>query len=335
MKRLWAVLLTALALVGCRSSQPATNPFLRTTVPPPATAPAVVTPGEPFTPGVVPQAAPPVVAPAVPVMPAPAAPPPVVVPPKDKFSPPGGSFQYNQSSIDRSQGGARPGSVSLASYQGPAGQPSSRPAAAEPPREPAVAPAFKTVSSASTSTIRILPPASGRPVETSSAESASAPTASPDPVMRVTAEDGRARDAGPEAASEAAAESSARPQVAIVAPDSAADSVEAEAEGEWEGEVAEEPDAEKAGYAFSPDYGWLRGRLEYSHTSRQWKLRYIPIDGQTDQYGGSVKLPASQALAAYKPGDMVAVRGALASGSTTSGSFAPLYELAHIEPLVR
>ncbi|MDZ7617026.1 MAG: hypothetical protein U1E05_08480, partial [Patescibacteria group bacterium] len=41
-------------------------------------------------------------------------------------------------------------------------------------------------------------------------------------------------------------------------------------------------------YGFDPSYAWLRGRLEYSQVDRRWKLRYIPVDGNTDQYGGSV-----------------------------------------------
>src|SRR5258707_542169 len=53
MKRPWAVIFTAAVLVGCRSSQPATNPFLRTTVPPPATGQGVVvSPGVPYSPGI-------------------------------------------------------------------------------------------------------------------------------------------------------------------------------------------------------------------------------------------------------------------------------------------
>ncbi len=103
MKRPWAILLSSAVLMGCRGSQPATNPFLRTTVPPPATGQAaVVTPGEPYYPPSTPQTLPQAtVAPApVPVGPpvvAPQAPPPMVIPPKDKYSPPGGSFLYNQS----------------------------------------------------------------------------------------------------------------------------------------------------------------------------------------------------------------------------------------------
>ena len=130
MKRPWVVVLTAALALGCRSSQPTTNPFLRTTVPPPGTGQAaVVTPGEPYVPGAAPPA---VVGPgtttapvvpidpsAVPITPPPAgapvvAPQPVPPPVKNnKYFPPGGSYIYNQSSIEKpgkrsSQLAARP-----------------------------------------------------------------------------------------------------------------------------------------------------------------------------------------------------------------------------------
>ncbi len=114
MKRPLAVLIAAAVLVGCRSSQPATNPFMRTTVAPPATGQTVITPGEPYYPGTTPPmattpvtpGAPVVVTPATPagppmVAPPPVAPPMVIPPTNNKYSPPGGSYQYNQSSNQR------------------------------------------------------------------------------------------------------------------------------------------------------------------------------------------------------------------------------------------
>jgi hypothetical protein len=103
MKRLWVGLFLLLALSGCRRSQQATNPFLRTTVPPPGTgAGAVVVPGDPYYPGAT--TAPPAVT-TTPVV-APTAPPPTaapqaVVPPRElKRDPPGGDYFYHQSSVD-------------------------------------------------------------------------------------------------------------------------------------------------------------------------------------------------------------------------------------------
>jgi hypothetical protein len=105
MKRAWAIPVLLCALLGCRNSQPATNPFLRTTVAPPATGDgAVVLPAEPYAPGAAPPGA--VAAPppgAVPVTPAPAAAVPVVPPRDPKYSPPGGSYLFHQSSLEERQ----------------------------------------------------------------------------------------------------------------------------------------------------------------------------------------------------------------------------------------
>lgn len=105
MKRAWVIPLLLCASFGCRNSQPATNPFLRTTVAPPATGDgAVVLPAEPYAPGAAPPAA--VATPppgAVPVTPAPAAAVPVVPPRDPKYSPPGGSYLFHQSSLEETQ----------------------------------------------------------------------------------------------------------------------------------------------------------------------------------------------------------------------------------------
>ncbi len=86
-------------------------------------------------------------------------------------------------------------------------------------------------------------------------------------------------------------------------------------------------------YGFDPSYAWLRGRLEYSQVDRRWKLRYIPVDGNTDQYGGSVIIGNEAALAGCEQGEFVAIRGRV-TGVGEHG-FAPLYEVAALERLGR
>lgn len=86
-----------------------------------------------------------------------------------------------------------------------------------------------------------------------------------------------------------------------------------------------------APYAYDPSYAWLRGKLEYSQRDRRWKLRYIPIDGNTDQYGGSVVLTNPQKLEGFEPGEFVEVRGVLA-GSVGREPFAPAYRIEQITP---
>jgi hypothetical protein len=105
-------------------------------------------------------------------------------------------------------------------------------------------------------------------------------------------------------------------------------------------------------YGFDPQYAWLKGRLERSQASGQdsggqhsggqrsggqysggqWKLRYIPIDGATDRFGGSVVLDGMPA-ADFKPRDFVMVRGQLVAGPRVAGSYAPVYNIEQIEPL--
>lgn len=83
-----------------------------------------------------------------------------------------------------------------------------------------------------------------------------------------------------------------------------------------------------APYGYADDYSWLKGKLEYLSSKQQWKLRYIPIDGQTDEYGGSVVIDNQAAVASYKAGDFVAVEGTLDPSTTGPGSFAPSYRVS-------
>ena len=86
-------------------------------------------------------------------------------------------------------------------------------------------------------------------------------------------------------------------------------------------------------YAYDPSYGWLRGRLEYSASQRQWKLRYIPIDGATDQFGGSVVLADGATTQGLRAGDFVTAQGQVVGASQTGRGFSPRYEVASIEPI--
>ncbi len=86
-------------------------------------------------------------------------------------------------------------------------------------------------------------------------------------------------------------------------------------------------------YGHDPQYRWLKGKLEYSQTERQWKLRYIPIDGKTDRHGGSVILSDSSLLDEYEPGMFIAVQGSIRENRLGATSFAPEYQVERIKPL--
>jgi hypothetical protein len=86
-------------------------------------------------------------------------------------------------------------------------------------------------------------------------------------------------------------------------------------------------------FGHEPNYAWIRGKLEYLESKRTWKLRYIPIDGETDQFGGSVTISNDALAGEFKPGDFVEARGAVLSASSDSKSFAPTYQVQHIRRL--
>lgn len=100
-----------------------------------------------------------------------------------------------------------------------------------------------------------------------------------------------------------------------------------------------EPDADEVRarssgqLSYDPRYRWLQGRLEYSQSDQKWRLRYIPIDGETDDYGGSVVLPDAKSLAGYRAGQLVLVHGAVRPKNASAGSYAPDYSLEQIEPV--
>ncbi|NIP85585.1 MAG: hypothetical protein GTO03_08490, partial [Planctomycetales bacterium] len=93
------------------------------------------------------------------------------------------------------------------------------------------------------------------------------------------------------------------------------------------------PAAAASQYGFSHDYRWLRGQLEYSAAAQQWKLRYIPIDGQTDRYGGSLVLEAVPELSSYRDGDFVQVQGIVRGQEGSSGSPATAYRITRLARL--
>jgi hypothetical protein len=86
-------------------------------------------------------------------------------------------------------------------------------------------------------------------------------------------------------------------------------------------------------YGHEPNYAWIRGKLEYLESKRSWKLRYIPIDGETDQYGGSVTVSNDALADEFKAGDFVEARGAIESEANDTKSFAPAYRVQHIRRL--
>jgi hypothetical protein len=99
-------------------------------------------------------------------------------------------------------------------------------------------------------------------------------------------------------------------------------------------EPAEFVSRSPSGYGYAPEYRWLRGKLEYSQLQRRWKLRYIPVDGETDAFGGSVVLADDSVLSGCERGDFVEVHGRLGNPQDP-GDFAPEYVVSELRPLDR
>lgn len=89
----------------------------------------------------------------------------------------------------------------------------------------------------------------------------------------------------------------------------------------------------RARHGHAPDYGWLRGRLEYSQIDRRWKLRYIPIDGDTDDFGGSVLISNPSTLSGCERGDYVEIHGRLDTAGVDQQHFTPEFEVAELRRL--
>jgi hypothetical protein len=88
----------------------------------------------------------------------------------------------------------------------------------------------------------------------------------------------------------------------------------------------------EARYGHAPDYSRLRGKLEYSATRKQWKLRYIPVDaaGSSDTFGGSVVLTDLGDMSQFHDGDFAVVEGKVNDRADGAKDFAPDYQVRRI-----
>jgi hypothetical protein len=297
-------LIAIVALAGCQQPGPATDPFLyRSTIPPPGTtlSAPTVTPGPqpyystPPTAAAAPSAFAPD-APAAVVQPAPAPVVPVPAPvllPQRNF-PQRGGFDFPQSS-----NGPSPAS---------AGAPATAVAAAGPE------PAIRIVEPLAAHTAAMPADGAAKPVATNGTPTnpvsgvVLASAAAPIVAARTTA--------APVAANPAAATGN----IASSAPSSTAAS---------DTSVNYPGDHPGLTYGYNPGYTALRGKLDYSVTARLWRLRYLPIDGPIDEYGGNVVIAESSQVNGFGPGDFVTVQGTL-SPPTSSGASAT-YAISRIK----
>jgi len=339
MKRL-TFLLAMGALAGCQTAAPTgpvINPFMgRSTVPPPGTGTPAPAAAPYYGNG---QLAPPTVSGS-------GAP----------LTPPGSSYRYQGSSLDRSpqwREGSGPAlspeseaprfESSPDSSQQPAEQVATREpspenespavirASAEEEASPAVGePSSDDSTSTSHSVIRIVEPENSTAATSSERESPDGGRTNRWEQQQATARiDG---DSSP------ARTVSAGPRTSFVGfRGSSQEEVPARRiPAETSESQASSPASNSARYGFEPGYTRLRGRLEYSHINREWKLRYIPIggiDGGNDEFGGSVVLPEVPELDQFESGDFVEIEGKPLPREANEPGFAPRYDLRRIAPL--
>lgn len=95
---------------------------------------------------------------------------------------------------------------------------------------------------------------------------------------------------------------------------------------------ASEPPDQAARYGHDAGYQRLRGQLDYSAIDQSWRLRYIPLSGEMDDYGGSVRLREHASLADLQPGEYVEVTGQIDGSSSDTDGFAPWFRVSGVRP---
>jgi hypothetical protein len=302
--------------LGCQAPPGAIDPFIgRQTVPPPGTGtPAAVPPGDAY---YTPKAGEP-------------------SPSGTPYAPPGGfsgRYSNQDNSVATKPGTSRP-SATIANGVG--APPSTKPAARETtpapagsggspvrPAGPADSPPGSSASRATPRTgfVNNNPPPSSPPARTASSRTPVTGIGS-----RPAAQTSPANTSQPSAQSPAPQDSGTfrRPSSTIRANHEEA----RPAAGSATAATSRTPRREVISpgkYEADHNYRWLKGKLEYSKIDDRWKLRYIPIDGDTDEFGGSVVLVGSRLLEGYKAGEYVTVHGSLGETDSRGGGFAPSY----------
>ena len=343
-----------LLCAGCRAPTPPADPFLyRSTIPPPGTivpgAPAPAQPYYPAAPGAIPgpATAPPTISPGTPLAPgvAPIGPSSAPISPApNKYSPPGG---FNpQSSLQARPGvpempNGSPGRASgpddseivAANWQTPAlnapanvvataattAAPATTPApaaaaapapAAAPPPAPSIVRIVEPAKSSVATSAPVAAPASATPSSAASPAGAAMPAS----VSLATV------TSAPLAQMVARPTSAAAPAITDLPLASGAAASQSQSPTAAAAPVNLPAERPGASYGYDPDYKTLRGKLEYSATSRRWKLIYLPPDGAIDEYGGNAVLPDPSQLEGFEGGDFVTATGTFAPPTAGGGS---------------
>ena len=84
-------------------------------------------------------------------------------------------------------------------------------------------------------------------------------------------------------------------------------------------------------FGYEPQYRWMRGQLQFTPTTGQWYLRYLPPDASPDSLGGSVPITNPQVLGSLQPGEYVSVEGRLEMLQLDAQSVIPAYTISVLQ----
>jgi hypothetical protein len=316
---------------GCQSPSAPFDPFLagRTTIPPPSTA-----------------AAPAAAAPYYPAAPAADAPPTIYTPPGSTPAAVPATQNYlprSGMSFPQSQASPAPGNTTLASTAAPSIS-SSNATSIAPATQPASAAVDSTVKQASFSRADVpsSPPSVVRiPTQQAAAPNQLPPNGAAQPLASaLRSADQRAAAAQlpelgdfprPTAVTNGGFRANTSPPAARATNATAAAQAPGAKPPQPASPVASStPSTNVPGYGYDEKYQRLQGKLEFSQSQQRWKLRYIPIDGETDTFGGSVVLPESEKLNGFTAGDFVVVQGRLNTARGPADGFSPPYLIERV-----
>ncbi len=86
-----------------------------------------------------------------------------------------------------------------------------------------------------------------------------------------------------------------------------------------------------ARFGFDPTYRWLRGQLQYYPQTGYWGVRYVPLGGAADSYGGVAVIDNPEVLGGVQPGEYLAVQGYLETAEAGNGQFLPLFTVEGVQ----
>jgi len=85
-------------------------------------------------------------------------------------------------------------------------------------------------------------------------------------------------------------------------------------------------------FGFDPQYGWLRGQLQYAAETGLWSLQYVPGQSRAGSFegsfGGNLTIANPQVLGNLQPGDYVQLRGRVDQGTSEQ---TPIYTVSVVQ----